>query len=545
LSEQRQGEQPGEYDDWRPRTRSGNGGRQAEPGRSHKAKQSRKRRALKIVGGTMAVLVLVVAGLGTYLYKHFMGNIDTVSLAGIKNRPAATKPNAQGQTPQNILVLGSQTRDGQHGVNLGNASKDGTDLSDTAMLFHLSANRKWAVVVSIPRDMVVARPQCTSRFNANKTVPGENASLANASSADIFDEAMDLGGPACAVATVEQMTGVYVDHFVELTFNAFQQLTDAVGGVTVCIPPPGIDDPHYSGLVLGAGEHVISGAQSLEFIRDRHGVGDGTDLGRIQYQQMFVSSLFNQLTGNGTLSDPITLYDIANAITSNLTVDPGLDSLPTMVSLAQSVEGVKSKYIQLITAPYGFDPHNQDWVIPGQGFDEVWTDLRSDQPLPGSAAATEFGTGGNVVPGATASPTASPTGPALASLSVSVYNGTETPHLAAEAAANLTVLGVHTTVVNSGYSGYATTEILYPAGQQAQATALSTEVAGAVLKQSGSVSGLTLVIGQNDPADLTGAPAATAGATAVPSATISAESRTGDENICAALPAPNADAGRP
>lgn len=193
------GDEYPEEDDWRPRTRSGGssgnsrgggggarrqdsgsrsgpGRRQASrrrkaSGRAGTSKRARKHRTLKIVGGVLAVLVLVTAGLGTYLYEHLFDNVATVSLANLKNRPPASKPNAQGQTPQNILVLGSQTRDGQTGVNLGNSTKLGTDLSDTAMLFHLSADRKWAVVVSVPRDLVVARPQCTSRFNPSVTVP--------------------------------------------------------------------------------------------------------------------------------------------------------------------------------------------------------------------------------------------------------------------------------------------------------------------------------------------------------------------------------------
>jgi LCP family protein required for cell wall assembly len=541
--------------------------------------RTRRRKTLEITTGAMAGLVLVTAGLGTYLSKHLFGNIDTVSLSGLTNRPAAEQPDAEGNTAQNILVLGSQTRDGQTGVNLGNSSKLGTDISDTAMLVHISAEKKWAVVVSIPRDLLVPRPQCQGRTDPNLTVP--------ASGADMFDLAMNLGGPACAVSTVEQMTGMRVDHFVELTFNAFQELTSAVGGVQVCVPPPGINDPYYSGLVLDAGLHTVTGAQALEFVRDRHGVGNGTDLGRIQYQQMFASSLLTKLTSDGTLSNPATLLNIANAVTSNLTVDPGLDSLPSMVSLAESVRTIKTHFVQLITAPYDFDPTNDNRVIPGAGFDQVWTDLRNDQPLPGSNAATEFGTTGGAIPsgegggkgggsaGGAAGGSAASADSALSGLSVTVYNGTETAHLAANATANLSALGVHATVGHSGYNGYATSEILYPAGQRASAQALSGQVVGALLKQSDAVRSLTLVLGQNAPANLTAnttaVPSGAAGTNGgngtvgsgsdgsdnggdatgengvdpMPSATISAESRDGDQDICSALPTPVAYGGRP
>lgn len=508
------------------------------PGTQRKA---RRRRALKIVAAALAALVLASAATGAYVYEHLFGRIRTVSLARLTHRPATAKADAQGNTAQNLLILGSQTRDGQSGPNLGDSSKLGTDISDTTMLVHVSAERKWAVVVSIPRDLIVPRPQCQGRTDPTVTV--------SASSAAMFDLAMNLGGPACAVATVEQMTGIRVDHFVEVTFNAFQELTTAVGGVTVCIPPPGINDPDYSGLVLGPGLHTVSGGQALEFVRDRHGVGTGTDLGRIQYQQMFVSSLFAKLTSAGTLSDPITLYKVANAVTGNLTVDDGLKSLSAMVGLAQSVAGLKSHYVQFVTAPYVFDPVDPNRVDPGQGFAAVWDDLRADTPLPGSPAAGAFGITASRSPSPSASMSASARSVPLASLTVKVYNGTSTPSLAANAAANLKALGVSTSVGDSGYSGFAKTEIYYPAGQRAQAQALAGQVVGAEIEQSSNVGTLTLVVGQNAPANITATPTHATGpgtgTNASPSATISAESRTGDQDICSSLPTPVRYGGHP
>ena len=344
----------------------------------------RRRKLLKVTALCAAGLVLALAVTGFYLVHHLFGRVDTVSLARLTHRPATARPNAEGQTPLDILVLGSQTRDGQHAPHLGNATKNGTDLSDTAFLVHLSADRHWAEIVSIPRDLEVSRPDCQSRFDPNATVPG--------STQDMFDAAMNYGGPACAVATVEQMTDIRVDHFVELTFNAFEELTNAVGGVTVCIPPPGINDPNYSGLVMSAGLHTISGDTALEFVRDRHGLSLGMDTQRIQMQQMFMTSLFDKLTANGTIEDPLTLYRIASAVTSNITVDPALDNISTMISLAESAGTVDKKYMQYITVPYELDPTDANRLIPGTGFNEVWNYLRRDEPLPGSPAAAAFGT---------------------------------------------------------------------------------------------------------------------------------------------------------
>ncbi len=362
---------------------------------------------------------------------------------------------------------------------------------------------------------------------------------------------MSIGGPSCAVATVEQMTGIRVDHFVEINFNAFQQLTDDVGGVQVCVPPPGINDPDYSGLVLSAGLHTVSGAQALEFVRDRHGIGDGTDLGRIQMQQMFTSSLFRKLSSNGTLTDPVTLFQIAGDVAANLTVDSGLDSATAMVSLVESVKDLDARYMQYITAPYEFDPLDQNRVIPGQDFGQVWDDLRADEPLPGSAAATAFGTTAEPDPRPKASPSppapAGPTRVPLSAVKVTVYDGSGTPGLAANAAAVLTAQGVQATAGGDVSGSNPTTEVQYPAGQQAAAEALAADIPGAVVRADSDVQALTLVLGDNTPANLTNPPTPTASsdASSAPAASVSAESRSGDENICSSLPTPVNYGGAP
>lgn len=509
----------------------------------------RRRRILKIAAWSTAGTLLVLAAAGYYVVHSLLGNIATESLGSLENRPAASKANAQGQTPLNILVLGSQTRDGQtQAVHVGNATKDGTDLSDTAFLVHLSADRKWADVVSIPRDLFVPIPACADRLNPSVIHPAQTEAQ--------FYNAMGEGGPVCAVATVEQMTDIRIDHFVELTFDAFIDLTDAVGGVQICVPEPGIDDPNYSGLVLSAGLHTVEGNEALAFVRDRHGLAGGMDTSRIQMQQQFMTALFNKLTSNGTMENPITLYKIAQAVTSNITVDTGLDNISTMISIAQSVGTINKKYIEYLTAPYTLDSPGQYWYdedgdhsSPGPGFNDLWTYLRNDEPLPGSAAAAEWGTSATAAPTSSgpAAPDPSPT-VAPAGVTVQVFNGTDVSGEAADAAANLAALGMHTSIGYSGYSGYQTTTILYPPGDQAAADTLADQVAGAVVQLSSSVSGLTLVIGANAPTAIVSSPspapsvgpasaAASGSAGPAPTPTISVEARTGDEDICSDLPA--------
>jgi LCP family protein required for cell wall assembly len=515
---------------------------------------TRRNKALKITALATAGTLVAVAGVGFYVVQHLLGNVQTVSLDSLKNRPAASKANAEGQTPLNILVLGSQTRDGQtQAVHVGNASKDGTDLSDTAFIVHIAADRKWAEVISIPRDLFVPMPACQDRTNPGQIDPAQSEAQ--------FYDAMGEGGPACAVATVEQMTDIRMDHFLELTFDAFIDLTNAVGGVQICVPQPGIDDPNYSGLVLSAGLHTVIGNEALAFVRDRHGLAGGTDISRIQMQQQFMTALFNKLTSNGTLEDPLTLYKIADAISNNITVDPALDNISSMAQIAESVGTISKKYIQYITAPnvldspgeYSYDEAG-DHSSPGPGFNELWDYMRNDEPLPGSPAAEAFGTSATSAPTTSASaqaagsPSANPS-PTVADsdVTVAVDNGTDIDGEAHNAVTNLAALGMNASLGNGGYDNYSTTTILYPSGDQSQADTVANAVVGATVRESSNVSQVTLVIGTNAPDAIVASPSASGGsgsggsasasASAAPTATINVEARSGDENICSNLPA--------
>jgi LCP family protein required for cell wall assembly len=515
--------------------------------------KARRGKALKITALATAGTLVAVAGGGFYVVHHLLGNVQTVSL-NLKNRPAASKANAEGETPLNILVLGSQTRDGQtQAAHVGNASKDGTDLSDTAFIVHVAADRKWAEVISIPRDLFVSVPACQDRLNPGQTDAAQSEAQ--------FYDAMGEGGPACAVATVEQMTDIRMDHFLELTFDAFIDLTNAVGGVQICVPEPGIDDPNYSGLVLSAGLHTVVGNQALAFVRDRHGLAGGMDTSRIQMQQQFMTALFNKMTSNGTLEDPLTLYKIANAISNNITVDTALDNIGSMAQIAESVGTINKKYIQYITAPYVLDSPGQysydeagAHSSPGPGFNELWTYMRNDEPLPGSPAAEAFGTSATSAPTTAASakaagtPSANPS-PTVADkdVTVAVDNGTDIAGEAHNAVVNLTALGMNASVGNGGYDNYATTTILYPSGDQSEADTVANAVVGATVQESSNVSQVTLVLGTNAPNAIVASPSASADSdsggsasastSASPTTTISVEARSGNENICSGLPA--------
>ena len=331
------------------------------------ARWGRWQRWLLLATAAASALVLAAtAGLSLFV-SHLNGNIATQSMTVLGKLPPPSKAGVL-----NILALGSQTRDGQ-GPGFG--YDPGTDLSDTAMLIHLNASRTRAIVLSIPRDLIVYRPPCRERVGGDAIVPGQQGAM--------FDSAMNLGGPACAVATVQDMSGIRIDHFIRVDFNGFRTMTDELGGVQVCVPPPGIHD-WRSHLDISAGLHVVSGNEALAFVRDRHGIGNGGDLDRIEMQQMFISSLIKKVMSAGTLSDPVTLYRLADAATKSLTTDPGLGSVQALLGLAQSLSSLKLSHITFVTLPNKLDPANIDRLLPDQpAASAVWQLLREDLPWTG------------------------------------------------------------------------------------------------------------------------------------------------------------------
>jgi LCP family protein required for cell wall assembly len=335
---------------------------------------SRRQRRLLMSAATASALILAVSGGLSAFFGHLNQDIKTQSMAEFGPLPPASKAGVL-----NILALGSQTRDGQ-GPGFG--FDPGTDLSDTAMLIHLNAAHNRAIVLSIPRDLLVYRPACRERVGGNAIVPAEEDAM--------FDSAMNLGGPACAVATVQHMSGIRIDHFIRIDFNGFRTMTDVLGGVEVCVPRPGIHD-WRSHLNISPGLHLVSGDEALAFVRDRHGIGNGGDLGRIEMQQMFVSSLIKKVMSEGTLTNPLTLYRIADAAAQSLTTDPGLGSVQALLGLAETLRGLTLKNITFVTLPNQLDPFNIDRLLPEQPqASQVWRLLREDLPWTGGLSGTKL-----------------------------------------------------------------------------------------------------------------------------------------------------------
>ncbi|MFF0630329.1 LCP family protein [Streptomyces sp. NPDC004296] len=309
----------------------------------------------------MAVLALG----GWLLYARLDANLATTDVDGVLG---ADRPGRGADGSLTILLLGSDSRAGK---NAKYGGVDGGARSDTAMLVHLAKGRQRATVVSIPRDTMLARPACPLPDGAtSRSVP-----------AAMFNSAYSIGGSACAVKTVEQLGKVRVDHVLDVDFTGFTKLVDAVGGVTVTTDKAIHDKDSH--LDLDAGRHRLDGEHALGLVRTRHGVGDGSDLGRIKLQQKFMAALAEELSDSGLLADPVRLYKIADAATGALTTDEALGSARALLGLARSLADLSPSQITFRTLPVGPYPKDPNRVAVRQpAADALFKAVREDTTPP-------------------------------------------------------------------------------------------------------------------------------------------------------------------
>ena len=340
-------------------------------GKGRRRKPRSKGRKGLLITAWVAAGIVVLGGTGAgYLYFKLNGNIKSVDIDQVlgSERPAKVDNGSQ-----NILVLGSDTRSGSN-KKLGGGTDDGSARSDTAMVIHVYQGHKKATVVSIPRDTLIDRPECTDTDGKEH----------DAASDVMFNSAYTTGGAPCAVKTVESMTDIRMDHYMEVDFSGFEKLVDELGGVTVTTTKNIKDTDSH--LDLKAGPHELTGAQALGLVRTRHGVGDGSDLGRIQLQQAFIKALVKQVKSVGVLTSPKKLYDLANTATKAVTTDSDLGSVNSLVSFASGLQHISPSDMTMVTMPVRYDPANPNRVIVQETkAKQIWTALENDRAIPKSA----------------------------------------------------------------------------------------------------------------------------------------------------------------
>jgi len=465
-------------------------------------------------------LLVVLGCVGGWGYVSYLdGNIRHGALS--LGDQGAAQPDASGGTALNILLIGSDTRDTAADLSLGGSrsSVGGPAHADVEMLLHVSADRSNASLISIPRDTMVDIPACTDPVTG-KVYPE--------SPHEQITDSLSHGGPGCTVYTWHQLTGIHIDHFMMVDFGGVVSMADAIGGVPVCTTA-NVADP-YSHLRLTKGDHVIRGVQALEWLRSRHGFGDGSDLYRTQVQHMYLTSMMRQLRSAGTLTDPARILSLADAATRAVTVDDGLDSVGSLVGLADQLKSVAPDRLTTVTMPYAADPTNpKAWVIPMPGDAErLFAMVRGDVPLDSHGRPA-------------APPAPAPTGPSTppvpavprAEVRITVENGSGVPGRAAELTAELRGLGF--ALVRNGLNApghQRATRLLYAPGDRASAVA----VAGALhlppdaLRQLAGVRRPTLVIGSDWPMGLLYPLVMTPSAGAVPT---TAPVQNGNQTACA------------
>ncbi|MFJ9609594.1 LCP family protein [Kitasatospora sp. NPDC101176] len=490
---------------------------------------------------TAGCTTLLVLG-GCAVYYRLNGNITTFDGDAVsKDRPAAAAPDAQGRTPVNILLIGSDSR-GNGNSDLGGGG-DGGARSDTAILLHVYADHRHATGVSIPRDSLVTIPPCKLP-NGKWTKEQTNVMFNSAFSVGDTEQ----GNPACTQNAVEKLTNLRVDHTIVVDFNGFASMTKAVGGVEVCLP----NDVHEGDLnpnlgrkgklLYPKGRQKVEGQAALDYVRIRHGIGDGSDIGRTKRQQAFLSSLIKQVKAGGM--DPTTLLPLADAATKSLTVDPDLGSAAKLLSFAMSVKDVDLHDVKFVTTPWRYEGPRVALVHPD--VDQLWAALKADRTLDGqdaSAAAPAAGESAAPTAPGSATPDASPDAAAgsgevkPAEVKVAVLNGTGAAGLGGKAAETVKGAGYTvTTVGNAPGRPRAATVVEYGTGERAAADAVAKLFPGATVQPGGK--GLSLVLGHDfaaaNPAGTATAP--TTGAASAPApvpSSVAGAARSADDDPCA------------
>ncbi|MFE4481712.1 LCP family protein [Kitasatospora sp. NPDC056789] len=494
----------------------------------------------KVLWATAGCTALAVLG-GAALYYRLNSNISTFDGDALsKDRPEAAAPDSQGRTPVNVLMIGSDSR-GNGNSDLGGGG-DGGARSDTAILLHVYADHKHAVGISIPRDSLVTIPPCKLP-NGKWTKEQTNVMFNSAFSVGDSDQ----GNPACTQNAVEKLTNLRVDHTIVVDFNGFASMTKAVGGVEVCLP----NDIHEGDLnpnlgrkgklLFAKGKQKVEGQSALDYVRVRHGIGDGSDIGRTKRQQAFLSSLIKEVKSHGM--DPTTLLPLADAATKSLTVDPGLGSAAKLLSFAMELKDVDLHDIKFLTVPWRYEGPRVALVHPD--VDQLWAALKADRTIDGqdASAPAEAGSASPAAdpvttPAAAPAPTAAPDAKA-AEVKVSVLNSTGETGLGGRAAE--TVKGAGYTVTGVGNAvgkPRSTTVVEYGTGERTAAESVAKLFPGATVQPGGR--GVSVVLGHDFAAANPAGPAAPApgGAATAPAplpTSISGAARSADDDPCSNL----------
>lgn len=352
---------------------------------------------LKVAASVVAVLAVSAAGVAAWAAIDLVSSVKpTLELEGDSEAILDDVPDIGAMEGGLFFLLVGSDKRPENGA-FGDPEEESAELNDVTMLLHISQDHSHVEVVSFPRDMLVSVPECTDPDDP------EGEKLSSMSEVKL-NTVLSHGGFGCVGATIEQLTGVQIPVGGIVQFDGVAALSTAVGGVEVCLAERVDDD--YSGLHLDAGTHSISGYDALAFLRSRHGVGDGSDLGRISNQQTFLASLMRTVQHGGVLGDPVKLYSIAKAVTSNMQLTSALQDPVKLMSIAKAVQDIDLTKIAFVQYPTAYT-EGFAAVVPTESAEAVNLALQADVPVsldPTATTDASFGT----VPDPAAPPPAEP-----------------------------------------------------------------------------------------------------------------------------------------
>ena len=327
-----------------------------------------KRSWWKIGLGSVAAVSLVLAGFVGFNVWQLSRTLNSAAVevydldGSLYQAPTAEEL----QGPLNILLIGSDTRANQD-ANYGSST---ANLADVIMLLHVNEARDNAVVMSFPRDLLIPIPDC---------IPEDNRPSRYGDQMQI-NQTLDLAGPSCVLDAVQQLSGISIPHLGLIDFKGVIGMSEAIGGVEVCVANP-INDP-YSQLTLDAGTHLLEGEQALAFLRTRYGVGDGSDLSRISNQQVFLTSLVRKVMDEDILTSPIRLYSLASAAAQNMRLSQSLTKLDTMVAMARELNDVELESISFLRLPvYDLEGDAAGRLGVAEGAEDIFAAIRHEEEL--------------------------------------------------------------------------------------------------------------------------------------------------------------------
>ncbi|HWG24624.1 LCP family protein [Actinospica sp.] len=459
--------------------------------------KSKVKQATKWGALGMGLVVLAAAGFGVYIYQTTVGSIKHTALMPSGMTQASLPADPYGHVAQNILLMGSDTRNSASDCKLGgdcikNGQNPGAN-ADSEMILHVSAEGTDATILSIPRDTVASLPQCS--------VSNGTTSLTGAYTTYQINSALQ-DGPECQVAAVHALTGITLTGYMLFDFSGIVTMSNALGGVPVCVTKS-VSDKN-SGLNLAAGDSVIKGQQALEFLRTRDSFFDGSDLGREQATHYFLAQLIQTLRKSMNFTDLNTLISIGQAAAGSMTVSDNYTGLTNLEGLVESLNRVPTNNITMLTMPWEYDPNNQSRVIPSSAAKSVFAALQDSTSF--TSTSSSKSSSGAAKTTAASSPTAAASTSSAASVTksqvpVNVYNADGVSGRATTIKQALISGGFSNSVSSGNAQSVSSSQVTYDPNEvtQADADAVAAALGISTSEVSATTSwkGVSVFIGQD------------------------------------------------